>query len=101
MFLIQLLLPLHDNAGQKFGSELFDSVRHELVEKFHGVTAFIRSPATGLWKASEEVNRDEVVMFEVLAPKLEADWWAAYRQKLENEFHQEEILIWASRIERL
>ena len=101
MFLIQLLLPLHDNDKQAFRAELFDSVRHELVDRFRGVTAFVRSPATGLWKESEEINRDEVVMFEVLAETLDTEWWATYRRKLEDQFQQEEVLIWATRIERL
>ncbi len=37
----------------------------ELIERFGGVTAFVRAPAVGLWKENaEDINRDEVVMFE-------------------------------------
>ncbi len=101
MYLIQLLLPLHDNENEEFPAGLFASVRQELTNRFGGVTAFIRAPAVGLWKESDEVNRDEVVMFEVLAEDLEREWWAAYRQTLEEEFRQDEVLIWAAAIEKL
>ncbi len=40
-------------------------------------------------------------MFEVLAEDLEREWWAAYRQTLEEEFRQDEVLIWAAAIEKL
>ena len=101
VYLIQLLLPLRNNDKQKFPTELFESVRHELLDRFGGVTAFVRSPAVGLWKESDEVERDEVVMFEVLAANLEADWWAGYRKKLEDRFRQDEVLIWGTRIKKL
>ena len=101
MYLIQLLLPLHDNKEQKFPVELFESVRHKLTDRFGGVTAFIRSPAVGLWKEHDEIDQDEVVMFEVLAEDLEHEWWGAYRRELEEQFRQDEVLIWGTSIERL
>jgi len=101
MHLVQLLLPLHDNDGQDFPSDFFTQVRAELTERFGGVTAFIRSPAVGLWKESTEVNRDEVVTFEVLADELDEKWWSGYREQLQKKFRQDEVLIWASSITKL
>ena len=102
MHLIQLLLPLHDNNGRGFSASYFNEVRKDLTERFGGVTAFVRSPAVGLWKESpEEINRDEVVMFEVLADQLDRDWWSLYRKQLQNRFRQDEVLIWASNITKL
>ena len=102
MYLIQLLLPLHDNSGRPFSPSYFTQVRKDLTERFGGVTAFVRSPAVGVWKEdSDETNHDEVIMFEVLADELERDWWASYREQLQNKFRQDEILIWASEITRL
>jgi hypothetical protein len=76
MYLIQLRLPLHDNDNQAFPSEYFDVVRRTLTERFGGVTAFLRSPAVGLWKeGEEELKHDEVVMFEVITRELDRDWW--------------------------
>ncbi|HEV8138707.1 MAG TPA: hypothetical protein VGP81_02975 [Pyrinomonadaceae bacterium] len=102
MQLVQLLLPLHDNDGRDFPPVYFNEVRAELTERFGGVTAFIRAPAVGLWKESaEDVNRDEVVMFEVLADELDKSWWSTYRQQLQKKFRQDEVLMWASSITRL
>ncbi len=102
MHLIQLLLPLHDNEGRPFSVSHFTQVRRDLTDRFGGVTAFVRAPAVGLWKESaDDINRDEVVMFEVLAEQLDHNWWSLYRKQLQNKFHQEEVLIWASTITKL
>lgn len=102
MHLIQLLLPLHDNHKQAFPTAYLNEVRADLTNRFGGVTAFVRSPAVGLWKEnSEDTNRDEVVMFEVLSEQLDKDWWANYREQLQERFRQEEILVWASNITKL
>jgi len=66
------------------------------------VTAHTRSPAEGVWKDEEGgVSRDSVVAFEVLAETLERDWWAGYRDALAARFRQRELMITATRVERL
>lgn len=102
MYLIRILLPLADNEKKRFPVEYFSAVRHTLTERFGGVTAFLRSPAVGLWKEdTDEVSGDDVVMFEVLADQLDKDWWAKYRLELEKKFRQEELLVWASGVTKL
>jgi len=102
MHLVQLLIPLHDNHQHSFPTAYFNKVRAELTQRFGGVTAFVRSPAVGVWKEqSDTTNRDDVIMFEVLTEELDTQWWAAYRNELEQKFRQEEILIWASTITKL
>jgi hypothetical protein len=102
MHVIHLLLPVHDNQGQRFPAELFSHVRSELTEQFGGVTAYVRSPAVGLWKESEAgVNRDDVLMFEVVTRALDQEWWSSYRKRLEKQFRQQELLIWAVEAQRL
>jgi hypothetical protein len=102
MHLIQLLIPLHDNHKQAFPTAYFNKVRQDLTNQFGGVTAFVRSPALGLWKEnSDDMNSDEVVMFEVLTEQLDKEWWAEYRKQLQERFRQEEVLIWASNITKL
>ena len=101
MHLVQLLLPLHDNDGHDFPPAYFIQVRAELTERFGGVTAFTRSPAVGLWKESAEVNRDEMVMFEVLTDQLDNVWWSTYRNQLQKKFRQDAVLIWASTVTTL
>ena len=102
MHLIQLFLPLHDNDGQPFPRALFDAARAELAEAFGGVTAYTRAPATGLWEDDAGlVQRDDVLLFEVMADALDRAWWDAYRQTLEHRFRQDEVLVRATAVERL
>lgn len=102
MKLIQLFLPVYDNRGQLSPKVLFDKVREELTNRFGGVTAFVRSPAVGLWEDdSGAVCRDDVVLFEVMVETVEHDWWARFRHDLEAQFSQDAILIRASDIDLL
>ncbi|WP_374011993.1 hypothetical protein [Pseudoxanthomonas koreensis] len=102
MHLVQLFLPLYDNAGNAFPRAGFDAVRAELADRFGGVTAFVRAPAVGLWEDDDgAVQRDDVVLLEVMAQNIDHGWWAAYRRQLQRRFRQDEILIRASAVERL
>src|SRR4051812_12206797 len=93
MHLIQILLPLYDNAGKAFGEDHFGKVRDELTERFGGLTAFTRAPAQGLWQDEGETRHDEIVVFEVMAERLDAGWWRDYRKRLEHEFRQDTVVI--------
>ncbi len=100
--LVQILLPLHLRGGSDAPAELFSKVRVELTERFGGVTAYTRSPATGLWKNTEsDVERDQVIMIEVVVDVFDRDWWAQYREQLEQRFGQEEVHARAIAIERI
>ena len=102
MVLVQMLLPLYDNEGRRLPHELFRQVRRELTERYGGVTAFLRSPAQGSWKEDDgAVDRDEVVMCEVMVDHLDRLWWSDYRKTLEKRFGQEELVVRALRIARL
>jgi hypothetical protein len=102
MFLIQLLLPTRDNARQPIDGALFAQVRTTLAERFGGVTAYQRSPASGLWKRPDGgVDGDDVVMVEVEAETLDRAWWASFRQQLERDFRQDTILARAIRVENI
>lgn len=101
MHLIQIILPLYDNDGRSLPRELFAQVREHLVGRFGGVTAFTRAPAEGLWRDGGQVQRDDVLLYEVMAGALERPWWAAYRRELETKFRQQEIVIRAHLIELL
>lgn len=102
MHLVELFLPLYDNEGTTFPRALIDQVRGELMEQFGGVTAFVRSPAVGVWEDDDgKVSRDDVILFEVMAGAVDRGWWSQYRHRLEQRFAQDEILIRATRVERL
>jgi hypothetical protein len=100
--LIEFFLPTFGNDARPFAKGEFDRVRQELTERFGGVTAFMRSPASGLW-ADEggDVRHDELVSFEVMADTLDRDWWRKYREQLERRFSQDEIVMRVSTCERL
>ena len=102
MHVIEILLPLRDNEGKPFPRAALDRVRHELTDRFGGVTAHLRAPAAGAWKDDEGgVERDDVVIVEVMAEELDRAWWDAYRRELESRFRQDQILIRATTCERL
>jgi len=102
MLLIQLLLPLYDNDNQPLPKALFNDVRHELIERFGGLTAYTRAPANGLWlEDGEHAVRDKLVIYEVMVPKLDHAWWQDYRSSLEARFRQERIMVRAHRVSLL
>jgi hypothetical protein len=102
MHLVQVLLPIYDNQGNKIARDEFAAVRRELTDEFGGVTLYARSPATGLWKNEQgEVDRDDVIMVEVAVDAVDAAWWATYRRDLEQRFRQDVILVRAFRIDLL
>lgn len=102
MHLVQILLPLYGNEGEPFGQALFGQVEAELAERFGGVTAFTRAPAKGRWRSEAEGEvRDEVVLFEVMAERLDAAWWGGYRRALEKRFRQDTVLIRATEVRLL
>ncbi len=102
MHLVQLLLPLRDNEKQAFPRAEFDRVRNELTERFGGATAFLRSPASGVWKEDDgDTTQDEIVIFEAMADALDRDWWREYRAELERRFRQDEVVVRALAFEPL
>jgi hypothetical protein len=102
MFLVQLLLPTRDNEQRPIDGALFGKVRTALADRFGGVTAYHRSPASGLWKRPDgAVDGDEVVMVEVEAQTLDREWFAGFRRQLERDFKQESILVRAIAVENL
>jgi hypothetical protein len=101
MQLVQILLPTRANDGRPFGSEPFAAVRAELTDVFGGVTAYQRAPATGLWEEGDDVVRDDIVVYEVMAETLDRAWWRAYKRTLEQRFQQDEVVIRALAMERL
>jgi len=102
MYLVQLLLPRYDNAGHRFPNARLREVADELTDRYGGVTAYLRSPAEGSWREdSGAVDKDEVVMFEVMVDHLDRDWWSRYRGALERRFAQDELVVRATAMERL
>jgi hypothetical protein len=76
--LVQILLPIYDNAGNRFPPDVYAKVRFDLTQRFGGLTAYSRAPAEGVW-----------------------DWWSDYRRQLQELFRQDEIVLRAQSYEPL
>ena len=92
MQLIQILLPR--KSGEPASDARFAATRAELVEKFDGVTAYLRAPAEGAWVApGGRVEHDDMVMVEVLADGFDRSWWRAYAATLARRCDEKQIHI--------
>ncbi|HJW24982.1 MAG TPA: hypothetical protein VJ576_08785 [Rhodocyclaceae bacterium] len=103
MHLIQILIPVFDNEGHRFHRDKFERERERLTERFGGLTAFVQSPALGLWKDAQRgaTARDEMILIEVMVEAVDRAWWSAYRRELEDIFRQEEIVVRAIACDRI
>ena len=91
MVLIQLLLPTTGPAGRD-AVTLLGETRRELAAKFKGVTAYVRSPAKGLWTSPDgRTEADDVVMVEVVTHSFDREWWRTYADLLARRFNQDTI----------
>jgi len=101
MHLVQILLPLADNAGRRFDGAEYKQVRTELAARFGGITSFTRAPAQGMWKEGGHTNHDDLVVFEVMARDVDHVWWERFRAELERRFRQETIVVRALKVDML
>lgn len=97
-----MLLPTRSSAGSALPDELILRTRQELVDRFGGLTAYMRAPASGVWTSPEgHVEADSVVLIEVLSDAFDRSWWRAYADTLKRRFDQESIHVRASEVELL
>ena len=104
MVLIQMLLPSNGPmvAGAPDTMAALAETRRELADTFDGLTAYLRSPAKGLWTAPDgHAEQDDVVMVEVVTDNFDRSWWRAYAAVLADRFRQDEIHIRAMGIQML
>ena len=95
MYLVEIFLPLNNPPEVQ-------RLVVELAENFGGATAHLRAPADGLWSGDDrQLEYDRIGVIEVMVDELDKDWWGAFRARLETSFNQEEILIRASKCDRL
>lgn len=102
MYLIQLLLPASVMPGGAAASEPVTQTRRELTEAFGGLTAYLRTPALGIWTSPEGGRaQDDVVMVEVVAERFDRGWWREYSGRLAQRFGQDAIHVRALQIDLL
>jgi hypothetical protein len=54
-----------------------------------------------VWDDGGDLDRDAIVVAEVMAGRLDLKWWAGYRKELKGRFQQDEIVIRALAVARL
>ena len=101
MHLVQILLPLADNKGEKFPQAVLEGIRSELCERFGGLTAYSRSPARGVWRSDGSELEDDIVIVEVMTEALDEGWWHRFRIRLEGQLRQESLVIRAQEMRQL
>lgn len=101
MYVVELFLPVARGNGDPVDIGEIEDVIARMADRFGGATAFIRSPAEGLWKDADEVERDRIIIIEVMVTELDIHWWGECRSRLEEQFQQEKILLRATRSQSL
>ena len=89
-----IFVPLFYNNGEPVEGTKFQKLQEWLLDNFEGLT-FFPQPNKGFWKMGPVTFHDEVVIYRVLVPdgKKVARLMAQLKEKLKNQFKQEEILI--------
>ncbi len=103
MVLMQLLIPtsVPGAVPAPAAAALADTYK-ELAERFDGLTAYVRAPASGIWTAPDgRTERDDVVMVEVVTADFDRVWWTTYAAKLAERFRQDTIHVRAIPIQLL
>lgn len=101
MVLIQVLLPTNGAAAAD-GRTPLAQTRAELADRFRGLTAYVRSPAKGLWTAPDgHTEQDDVIMVEVVTDSFDRNWWGEYAALLAARFGQESIHVRALPVDML
>ena len=80
---------------------MYEGIAKELAKDFGGVTAYVHSPALGLWRRKGKLQRDEVVVFEIMVGRIRREYWRKFRNQLEAQFLQQEIVVRALPFEKL
>jgi hypothetical protein len=90
---VEIFLPLDTRTGRPIDLEVIEGIVKGLADRFGGATAYTREPAEGLWKRAMTIERDRIIIVEVLVEHIDEAWWHDYRRRLESEFEQDKVLI--------
>jgi hypothetical protein len=89
-----MLLPTRTGSGESVPAAAGAETRAELIDRFGGVTAYVRSAASGAWRDEMgQVEHDEVVMVEVVAESFDREWWQSFARRLASRYQQKEMHI--------
>lgn len=93
--LIQVFLPLEGKNGRRPDIVRIEA---EFDQKFGGVSTYRQSPVSGKWLKDGRVERDDLLVIEVLAGSFDTQYWSKFRSGLEKLLGEQEILIRALKI---
>jgi len=88
--LVQVFLPFSSTTRQK---KKISSLEKILIDQFGGVSVYAQSPVSGKWQDDNHTEKDQMIVFEIMVPFLEVDFWTSLKLKLQKDFRQKEILI--------
>jgi hypothetical protein len=90
IYLVQLLLPLTSTSdGERLASNPF------WTNSPLGSGERRRSPTPGPGSLAEQrgTEEDRIVTVEVMVDEFDEEWWAGYRETLEDKFDRQELMI--------
>lgn len=61
--------------------------------KLSCATAFSQSPAEGVWEDDGDVQKEQIIIYEVMTAEFDQHWWRDFVNKLEAKFKQEKIVL--------
>ncbi|RLP22749.1 hypothetical protein [Mesorhizobium sp. YM1C-6-2] len=93
MYLVEVFVPLDRGDGSPVHHHEIRALVRRLADRFGGATAFSRAPAQGLWKESDGISQDRIVIAEVMVDTLDRSWWTAFKEELERDLQQEQIVV--------
>ena len=97
-----LFVPLYYNDGRSVEPQRFQVLQQQLLDQFGGLT-FFPQPNAGFWTMAGITYRDEIVIYRVItSDEQEARrFLSALKERLKEEFQQEDILIVEREVETL
>jgi hypothetical protein len=100
-YCVEVFVPMKSGDGQPLSRKDLEQLKSMLADRFGGVTAYTRAPAEGLWEQGGSVDRDDIVVLEVMVDGLDTPAWAKIQQELQSSLKQDEIIVRARKMERL
>lgn len=88
--LIQLFLPLTNSPS---ADKKLKALEQKLIKNFGGLSIYAQNPASGSWRKKGQLEKDKMMVFEVMVPVFNEKFWKKLKTSLERQFGQKEILI--------
>jgi len=91
-FITQVLLPRRDNLGGPYPLELYERFHARLIARFRGWSR--KGQVEGAWLSpSGRLYAEEHWLYEIGHSRADLRFWQSEKERLKNEFGQEEIWI--------